>query len=46
MPGFDFLDADPQRTARERKRRSYAIAAVLVGLAVLFYVMTLVRVHW
>ena len=45
MAGYDFMDSDPQRTARERKRRNYAIAAVLVGLVVLFYVMTLIRVH-
>lgn len=45
MPGYDFLDTDPQRSARERRRRNYAIAAVLVGLVVLFYIMTMVRVH-
>jgi hypothetical protein len=45
MPGYDFMDSNPQRTARERKRRNYAIAAVLAGLVVLFYVMTMIRVH-
>jgi hypothetical protein len=45
MRGFDFLDTDPERSARERRRRNYAIAAVLTGLVVLFYVMTMVRVH-
>jgi hypothetical protein len=45
MPGYDFLDADPERTARERRRRNYAIAAILAGLVVLFYVMTMIRVH-
>jgi hypothetical protein len=39
------MDSDPERTARERKRRNYAIAAVLLGLVVLFYVMTMFRVH-
>jgi hypothetical protein len=39
------MDADPERTARERKRRNNAIAAVLGGLVVLFYVMTMIRVH-
>jgi len=45
MPGFDWLDRDPQKTARERKRRSVAIGAILGGLVVLFYVMTMIRVH-
>lgn len=45
MPGYDWLDSNPERTARERKRRNYAIAAVLCGLVVLFYVMTMLRVH-
>lgn len=43
MPGFDWRDHDPAETARERRRRSIAIAAVLAGLAVLFYIMTMVR---
>lgn len=46
MPGFDWMDANPERTARERRRRNYAIAAVLLGLVVLFYVMTVIRVHY
>ena len=45
MPGFDWLDRDPQKTARERKRRNVAIASVLGALVVLFYVMTMIRVH-
>lgn len=45
MPGFDWLDRDPQKTARERKRRSIAIGVVLGALVVLFYVMTMIRVH-
>jgi hypothetical protein len=45
MPGYDWMDPDPERTARERKRRNVAIAAVLAGLVVLFYVMTMIRVH-
>jgi hypothetical protein len=42
---FDWLDLDPEKTAREKKRRSIAIALVLAGLVVLFYVMTMVRIH-
>jgi len=30
---------------RERNRRNWAIAAILFALVVLFYVMTMVRVH-
>jgi hypothetical protein len=44
-PSYDWLDLDPERTAREKKRRSIAIAVVLGALVVLFYVMTMVRVH-
>ena len=39
------MDANEQRNARERRLRNYAIAAVLAALVVLFYVMTMVRVH-
>jgi cell division septal protein FtsQ len=45
MPGFDSMDANEQRNARARRLRNYAIAAVLGALVVLFYVMTIVRVH-
>jgi hypothetical protein len=45
MPQYDWLDLDPKKTARERKRRNVAIALVLAGLVVLFYVMTMVRIH-
>jgi len=45
MPGFDIMEGDRERNARARKMRNYAIAAVLTGLVVLFYVMTMVRVH-
>lgn len=45
MPGFDWQDRDPQKSAHERKRRNVAIASVLGGLVVLFYVMTMIRVH-
>ena len=45
MPHFDWLDLDPEKTARERKRRNVAIAVVLAALVVLFYAMTMVRVH-
>jgi hypothetical protein len=34
---------DNGREARERRRRSIAIALVLAGLVVLFFVMTMVR---
>jgi hypothetical protein len=36
------MDED-SREARERRRRSIAIALVLAGLVVLFFVMTMVR---
>jgi hypothetical protein len=39
------MDANEQRNARARRLRNYAIAAVLGALVVLFYVMTMVRVH-
>jgi len=45
MPGFDFLPADDERNARARRLRNYAIAAVLGGLVILFYVMTMIRVQ-
>ena len=45
MPHFDGLYLDAQKAAREKKRRNVAIALVLAGLVVLFYVMTMVRVH-
>jgi hypothetical protein len=34
---------DRLREARERRRRNIAIALVLAGLALLFFVMTMVR---
>jgi hypothetical protein len=34
---------DQKRAARERRRRSIAIAVVLAGLVALFFVMTMVR---
>jgi hypothetical protein len=33
------------RNARERRKRNIALALVLVGLVVLFYLMTMLRVH-
>jgi hypothetical protein len=45
VPGFDWLDPDPRKTARERKRRNVATAVLLGALVVLFYVMTVIRVH-
>ena len=39
------MDANEQRNARARRLRNYAIAAVLGGLVVLFYVMTIVRIQ-
>jgi hypothetical protein len=35
--------ADDERVARERRRRNIAIALLLGGLVVLFFVMTIVR---
>jgi len=43
MPGYDITPDG--RDARARRLRSYAIAAVLGGIVVLFYVMTMVRIH-
>jgi hypothetical protein len=42
---FDGLDRNPERTARERRRRSIALGVVLAGLVLLTYAMTLVRLH-
>ena len=39
------MDANEEQNARARRLRNYAIAAVLGALVVLFYVMTMVRVH-
>jgi len=36
-------DGADRREARERRRRNLAIALVLAGLVVLFFVMTMVR---
>ena len=36
---------DEERDARERKRRNVALALVLLGLVVLFYLTTMLRVH-
>jgi hypothetical protein len=44
MPPCNGHDPD-SNTARERKRRNVAVALVLAGLAVLFYVMTMVRIQ-
>jgi hypothetical protein len=33
------------RNARERRKRNIALAFVLLGLVVLFYLMTMLRVH-
>jgi len=39
------MQTDDERNARARRMRNYAIAAILGGMVVLFYVMTMVRVH-
>ena len=36
---------DEEREERERKRRNIALALVLFGLVVLFYLTTMLRVH-
>jgi hypothetical protein len=36
---------DELRNARERRRRNVALALVLLGLVVLFYLTTMLRVH-
>jgi hypothetical protein len=38
-------DEEGSPEARERRRRSIAIALVLAGLAILFFVMTIVRLQ-
>jgi hypothetical protein len=40
---MDAEDGEAERSARERRRRNIALALVLVGLVVLFFVMTMVR---
>ena len=37
--------ADDERDARERRRRNVALALILLGLVVLFYLTTMLRVH-
>jgi hypothetical protein len=44
MVGCDVM-VDEQRDARERRRRNVALALVLLGLVVLFYLTTMLRVH-
>jgi hypothetical protein len=39
------MEPGEEKYLRERKRRNRALAAVLFALVVLFYVMTMVRVH-
>jgi hypothetical protein len=36
-------EGDDERNARERRKRSYAIALVLGALVILFFLMTIVR---
>ena len=40
------MDDQKNRDAREKRKRNIALALVLLGLVILFYAMTLVRVHW
>ena len=44
MVGCDAM-ADEERDARERRRRNVVLALVLLGLVVLFYLTTMLRVH-
>jgi hypothetical protein len=37
---------DEDRNERERHRRNIALALVLLGLVVLFYATSIIRVHW
>jgi hypothetical protein len=46
MRGFEFMAANGDRDARERRKRNIALALALFGLVALFYVMSIVRVHW
>jgi len=34
-----------ERNARERRKRNVVLALVLFGVVILFYLMTMVRVH-
>jgi high-affinity K+ transport system ATPase subunit B len=43
MPRSDRFDSG--KAAREKRRRNIALAVVLASLVLLFYVMTMVRVH-
>jgi hypothetical protein len=40
------MDEKNGRDGREKRKRNIALALVLLGLVILFYAMTLVRVHW
>jgi hypothetical protein len=40
------MDEQKNRDGREKRKRNIALALVLLGLVILFYAMTLVRVHW
>jgi len=39
------MDDQKNRDTREKRKRNIALALVLLGLVILFYVMTMVRVH-
>jgi len=39
------MDDQKNRDTREKRKRNIALALVLIGLVILFYVMTMVRVH-
>jgi hypothetical protein len=40
---MSMLDANDARNARERRKRNIALALMLTGFVVLFYLMTMVR---
>jgi hypothetical protein len=40
---MSLLDANDARDARERRKRNIALALMLAGFVVLFYLMTMVR---
>jgi len=37
---------DEDNNDRERHRRNIALALILLGLVVLFYATSMIRVHW
>ncbi|GAA0531386.1 hypothetical protein FHS83_002671 [Rhizomicrobium palustre] len=45
MPGSKKVTPEQASAEREKKRRNLAIAVALGALVLLFYVMTMIRIH-